>query len=193
MTAMQKRCEPPSETTTRGRDLRAAGVTITVSGALLVVALFFDWWGLPPAFENPEGLPDDVSFLAENLRDIPGLREDAFRFFEARDVLWLATGVVGFVAGLVMLTACRVPLAVPAVAGTLALIAGAVLTATLISPPDYADLVPSGGKPVDFGVELPLARSVGGYVALIASLGMLLGSGAAVAQLRSQGGNVSTS
>lgn len=166
-------------------DLRAAGVAVVISAALLTVALFFDWWGLPPAFEHPEDLPDDVSFLAEGLRDVPAQTETAFRFFEVRDLLWLGMGVCGFAAGLVMLTAARTPLAVPAGLAVLGLIGGAILTITLISPPDYADLAPSGARPVDFGVELPLARGVGGFVTLVATLGMVVGSTAAAAQLRS--------
>jgi len=169
-------------------DLRAAGVVLAVSGALLVVALFFDWWGQPPAFENPEDLPDDVGFLAASLRDVPDQTENAFEFFEARDLLWLATGILGFAVGLVILTVARVPLAVPAAVMVIALVTGGVLAWTLINPLDYADLAPAGARPIDFGVDLPLGRDVGGYVALAAAVGIFVGSLLAVARLRSRGG-----
>ena len=83
-----------------------------------------------------------------------------------------------------MLTMARVPLVIPAIVAVLALVGGIVLVMTLAVPPDYADLGPASLRPVDLGVDLPLARDVGGYVALAAVVGILAGSTAAIVRLR---------
>lgn len=150
----------------------------TVSGALLVVALLLDWWGLPSAFDEPANLPSAAAFSAEAFR-MSGeeFAVDAFEWFEFRDILWLVTGVAGFACGLIVLTAPRARAVPAAVAALLALAATILISLTLISPPDFADLGPKdGGKEFDFGVDLPLSREPGGFIALAAALGIGIGA-----------------
>jgi hypothetical protein len=72
----------------------------------------------------------------------------------------------------------RVSAAVAAAAGALAVVAAVLIAATLISPPDYGDLGPEG-VPNPFSVDLPLGREAGGFVALAAALGIVVGAAAA--------------
>jgi hypothetical protein len=159
---------------------KAGGVLLTASGALLVIALLLDWWSYPPAFDRPDDLPAEIAFLAESLRDSgQEFNADGFAVFEVRDLLWLAAGIAGFAFGLVILTASRTPAIATAVFGVLAIAAAVLLAITMIAPPDYADLAPDSEKRPDFGVDLPLSRQVGGFVALAAGSGMVCGAGLA--------------
>jgi hypothetical protein len=152
-----------------------------VSGALLVVALWADWWGLPSAFDDPADLPSAAAFAARQAtRSGQDFAADAFRFFGFRDILWLTAGVVGFAFGLIVLTIPRVPTLAGAAVGFLALAAAILVAVTLISPPDYAEVGPEGAPRFNFGVELPLSRSAGGFVALAAALGVAIGAGLAL-------------
>ena len=168
---------------------KTAGVLLTVSGALLVIALLLDWWGYPPAFDHPEDLPDEVAFLAESVRDsAQDVKHDGFAAFEVRDLLWLVAGIAGFAFGLVVLTASRIPPFATAVVGALAIAAAVLLAITLIAPPDYVDLATDSDRTLDLGVDLPLNREAGGFVALAAAFGMAGGAALAWRTQRSTSG-----
>jgi hypothetical protein len=153
---------------------RAAGLLLLVSGALLVVALLLDWWGFPSAFDNPADLPRAAEFSAVQYMTGQELDADAFELFDFRDILWLAAGVAGFALGWIVLTVPRVPTVVTAAVGFLAVAALILIALTLISPPDFADFL---GGDVNLGVDLPLSRDAGGFVAFVAACGVVIGAG----------------
>lgn len=154
-----------------------------VCGALLVVGLMLDWWGYPSAFDHPEDLPGGAGFVAEGVTESGQDRDvDAFRFFDGRDLLWLAIGIAGFAWGLLVLTEVRVPRLATAALAVVTSAGAAWLLLTLVSPPDFADLGPGDQPGFDFGVDLPLNPQVGVYVALAASLGLIAAIGLGLAR-----------
>ena len=181
--------------TARERDDRAdgdhasmirAGVIAATAGALLVVALLLTWWGYPPVLTDPPSdLPGELDFTAEAVREqaerekfgIARFTPDGFEFFDVRDVVWLVTGISGFALGLSALAGSRLTaLLAPASAG-LALASVVLIVVTLISPPDYLEfnnesIREGGGRPFEIDYEVPLGRELGGWVALVAALGV---------------------
>lgn len=152
--------------------LTAGAALAVVSGGLLVLSLFLDWWSYPPAFDDPAALPDALRPVAEAVSSDPQARQfDAFRFFSYRDVLWLGAGILGFAFGLLALAVRRAFTLLALLALLLALAAFGFVADSLVSPPDYGDLAPG-----NFAVELPFGREIGLYVALAASLGVAVGS-----------------
>lgn len=153
---------------------RWAGAAAVASGALLVIALLLDWWGYPTLFADPTALPSAARFAAEQI-DANGraLEADGFALFESRDILWLATGIAAFAVGLQSLLTQRIAVVLSACLGILALSSVTLVTATLIWPPDFADLAPTSTPPLNFSVDLPLHPEAGIFVALIASFGIL--------------------
>ena len=158
---------------------KLGGVVATCFGALLIVALLLPWWDYPSAFEHPADLPKSAQFTAETIAADGGqsVEPDAFDFFAIRDIALLATGLIGFGFGLCLLVFDHLAMAARMAVGAICLVALALLIATLAAPPDFAELGPSGQKPFDFGVSLPLHPEVGVFVALGSVVGLLVGVG----------------
>ena len=163
---------------------KLGGVLATCSGAVLIVALLLTWWDYPSAFEHPADLPKAAQSTAEVIAANGGqtVQPNAFDFFAIRDVVFLATGLIGFGFGLCLLVFDRLATAAKMAVGVVCLVALGLLIATLLSPPDYAEVGPAGGKPFDFGVSLPLHPEVGLFVALGSVVGLLAGVGLSIAE-----------
>jgi hypothetical protein len=151
-----------------------AGVVLVLSGALLLTSLWMDWWGLPAAFHHPADLPSAAAFTAKQTSP---LAADAFKYYDFRDILWVVAGVGGLTLGLLSLVRPRLSIPLAPVVGLLAIAALVFIAITLISPPDYADIGNYTGPHFDYGVDLPLSRDSGGFVALGAAIALVIGVG----------------
>lgn len=154
--------------------VQTAGVLAVSAGAVLVISLLLGWWSLPgDLVDPPADAPSEIEMISEGYKDGPGIVRDGFEFFDFRDVVWLITGIAAFIFGLATLVGK--PAARPlgfAVAG-LALVSIVLLAITLISPPDFFEIIEDRGASYGIDYDLPLTREIGPWVALAASLGVL--------------------
>lgn len=164
-----------------------AGVVAATAGALLVVSLLLPWWGIPPVFlDPPAGAPEEITFAATAFETNGAeLEEDGFRYFAAKDLLWLSTGLAGFVFGLLLLIRRSVGWVPGAAVAGLSVISVVLLAAVIASPPDYFELARDelGGQVRGDAAEAvaPMGREPGAFVALVATLA--LGASAAASAL----------
>jgi hypothetical protein len=171
-----------------------AGLIAATAGALLVVALLLTWWGNPPVLTDPPSdLPAELDIISEGIREQaasdegPGIARftpDGFEFFDIRDIVWLVTGISGFALGLSALAGSRLTPLLARATAALALASALLIAVTLISPPDYIEVnneftEEAGGRPFDIDYDVPFGRELGGWVALVAALGV--GAGAFLA------------
>ena len=179
--------------------MKAAGAIATTAGALLVVALLLNWWGLPPRLVDPPAdAPEEISFMADayeghrpDLADSvqPSIEVDGFRFYEGRDLIWLVTGIASFAFGLALLLAPRVSPAITAAVAVAGAVSLALVALELISPPDFLQMLGGGGgDPIKLDYDLPVGREFGPWLALIASAGVLAGGLLALRGERSASG-----
>lgn len=97
-----------------------------------MIALLLPRWSTPPLLlDPPADAPDEITFIAETFEASEGIVEDAYTFFSIEDLVWLATGILGFTFGLALLVSNRAPRPAAGIVAGLALISAAV-----ISPPD---------------------------------------------------------
>ena len=172
--------------------MKAAGAIATTAGALLVVALLLNWWGLPPRLVDPPAdAPEEISFMADAYADSvqPSIEVDGFRFYEGRDLIWLVTGIASFAFGLALLLAPRVSPAITAAVAVAGAVSLALVALELISPPDFLQMLGGGGgDPMKLDYDLPVGREFGPWLALIASAGVLAGGLLALRGERSASG-----
>lgn len=167
-------------------DRYAAGAAgLVVAGALLVVSLLLDWWGVPPVLlDPPPNAPEEIALPAESISASAESwhLEDAFGFYEVRDILWLATGIGCFAMGLVVLLRGSLSRWLLAGAGIAAMASLVLIALSLISPPDYLEetrelIEDAGGEaPPAVAFEAPFGREAGPWVALAAAGGLVAAS-----------------
>jgi hypothetical protein len=145
------------------------------SGALLVISLLLDWWGVPGGLiDPPADAPKEIQFMADAYRQAgPVPAHDGFEFYDFRDVVWLVTGIAAFGFGLATLLELRGARALGLIAGVLGLLSAVTIAAALIWPPDLLELgAEQTGQPQRLDYDLPLSHKIGGWLALISSLGV---------------------
>ncbi|MDX6582375.1 MAG: hypothetical protein QOI10_1559 [Solirubrobacterales bacterium] len=168
-----------------------AGVIAVTSGAVLVISLMLDWWGLPDdLLHPPANAPKEIQFMAEAYADSGQvIAHDGFEFFEVRDVIWLITGIVAFVFGLALLLSLPAARVLGVAVGALGLVSLILVAMALISPPDFLKINEErGGSPLGLDFDLPLSRKVGGWLALAASLSITASAVLATRGPRGQAG-----
>jgi hypothetical protein len=160
-----------------GTHARLAGVIAATAGALLVVALFVDWWGPPPRLlDPPANLPSELEFVADGFERRTGFfpEIDAFAFYAVRDVIWLITGIAGFAYGLALLLGARIARPLGGFVAIAAVASVVLLVAAIISPPDYLQVQDDrGAPPLDIDFDLPFGREIGPWLALLGALGLV--------------------
>lgn len=141
-----------------------------------MISLLLGWWGLSPRLlDPPADAPDEVIFMAEGYEGYVMPKIDAFRFYEVRDVVWLLTGVAGFIYGLTTLLGARVARALRIGVAIGAVASIAFLLAAIASPPDFIAIMEErAGVPPDrrLGFDLPAGRELGPWIALVSAIGV---------------------
>ena len=171
--------------------MTTAGVIAATAGALLVVSLLLTWWDYPPVLvDPPSDLPSELDLLSERIQEQAEVEDvgydpfspDGFEFYDLRDIVWLVTGIGGFALGLSALAGARLTALLAPLMLVLAAASIVLIVQALISPPDYVELTNEfyGGAeaqpPFEFDYDVPFGRELGGWVALVAALGVGAGS-----------------
>jgi hypothetical protein len=157
---------------------RIAGLTATLSGAVLVIALFLPWWGMPDALlDPPANLPDEIAILASAVAEGDSVTLGALELYSGRDLLWLATGAGAFAFGITLLLQMEVARLVRLAIGLAALASAVLIAFELASPPDLLELeLDRGANELGLDFGLPLTREIGIWLALVGAAGAFAGS-----------------
>lgn len=156
--------------------MKVAGVLITTAGAVLVIALLLPWWGTPPVFSDPPAdASEEIRFAADSFEQSGiEIEEDAFRFYELKDLLWLATGIAGFALGLTLIAGGAVRRYLLAALAGLGILSAVLIAGAILAPLDYFEVssAEAGIEPVVSG-EAPFSLDPGIFVALAAAIALV--------------------
>jgi hypothetical protein len=156
------------------RSFSTPGLIAAAAGPLLIVCLYFPWWGTPD------------SILRNLLVDTKPEALDGWYVFDYQEIVWLVTGVAGFAFGVAALAGSGPVSLLAGIAAILGLVSLVLVLAQVISPPNYLELISElGGESIeDETYDHDLTRQVGPWVALASSAAI---TGAAALGLRNSG------
>jgi hypothetical protein len=157
------------------RDLGRGPLIAAASAILLLIFMFFSWYGVDSISASGGGFEQEIT--GEQIEQFGGGAEtsaSAWEAFSLIDILLLITviGVVGLAIARAMGAATDLPIAPSALIAGLGGIAFLLILFRLLFAPDALDgaEIPEG---VDFDVDL--SRKIGIFLGLIAAAGMAVG------------------